>query len=1015
MLAFCGLTTLSAAAPIAAPIAVPARPGAWAAIEQQFHEIPMEARRLTGPLFWLHGDDKETPERLRLFLDKVVEGGNGSFCAESRPHSDWLGPRWWTDLDVCLQHAKQNDMKMWIFDDAWWPSQTMGKRVPEQYMAKRVNAADQTVTGPVRLEEAADTADHFVALLAGRDTGDGIDGGSLVDLMPLVKDGKVAWDVPEGNWKIMRFGWEIAPVSLQNGQPTLDGASKDCVDWFMNTVYQPHQDHFKEDFGKTIIGFFYDEPETQGDWGTELNATFAARGMDWKKALVAWKFTLAGGEQTAAKYAYYDALFETWGRTLYGAMTRWCESWGGQSIGHFMEHEFLYLNHGLGAGNLFQMQKYSSMGGMDLVVGQLHPGQKRADMFQMPKMASSISHVYAKKDDITMCEIFGAYGQKLSYPEMKWLADQHQVRGVNFMITHSFNPRAPQDTDCPPYFYNEDQEPRWPLYRVWADYNNRLRLLLSGGRHVCPVAQLFCGNSKHVGKAVLPEEMSTALQDALYDSDWLPYDVFDKDVKVADRQLALHNERYRALVVPPVEAIPWETLAKVRDFFNAGGVVLAHGFLPSQSATLGKTAADIAALCSEIWGDAPAPGTDPRRTGAAGGKSYFLSEKAGPAEVAAALANAAVPPVLEVASGQTDGWLHALERVKEDATVYFVCNQDLEHGTKTFRLVAKAVGVPERWDPMRNMTEALPAAQRDNGRVEFELTLEPGESALVVFRTAVRTLPRRAAAGGVPGAASAPVNRTNPPPPAPPAGLNLEGCDWVWHPQEHGLSNAPAGTRAFKRMLDLPENAVVREARFMIAADNQFSLHVNGALTGASNGAAEAWRDPKEIDFKPGLKPGRNLLLIYATNTGPDRSPAGLIGAYRIELEDGAVIDGKIDDTWRVAPQISHNSWKVVEKAAPFGGGPWAAAGGGVPAPKADPFEGTADWAAAPDSARERVMIVMDGVKEGVRVQINGQEAGGCIGAPFMLDVTRLVKAGSNTVRIEPFAPGTVKLAVYPR
>ena len=34
-------------------------------LEEQFRELPMEARRLTGPLFWLHGDENETKQRLR--------------------------------------------------------------------------------------------------------------------------------------------------------------------------------------------------------------------------------------------------------------------------------------------------------------------------------------------------------------------------------------------------------------------------------------------------------------------------------------------------------------------------------------------------------------------------------------------------------------------------------------------------------------------------------------------------------------------------------------------------------------------------------------------------------------------------------------------------------------------------------------------------------------------------------------------------------------------------------------
>ena len=41
------------------------------------------------------------------------------------------------------------------------------------------------------------------------------------------------------------------------------------------------------------------------------------------------------------------------------------------------------------------------------------------------------------------------------------------------------------------------------------------------------------------------------------------------------------------LVVPPVEVIPYATLAKVKEFFDAGGVVIGYGFLPTKSATLG--------------------------------------------------------------------------------------------------------------------------------------------------------------------------------------------------------------------------------------------------------------------------------------------------------------------------------------------------------------------------------------------------------------------------------------------
>jgi len=138
----------------------------------------------------------------------------------------------------------------------------------------------------------------------------------------------------------------------------------------------------------------------------------------------------------------------------------------------------------------------------------------------------------------------------------------HASFGRQLHDPHSFNPRAPFDIDCPPYFYNGGYEPRWPLYRVYANYASRLSLMLSGGRHVCPVAILCGGNTFQVGKAVAPDDMTTALQNVQFDSDWLPFDVFERDASLDGKEVRLHDERYQVLIVPPVEVIPYGTLAK---------------------------------------------------------------------------------------------------------------------------------------------------------------------------------------------------------------------------------------------------------------------------------------------------------------------------------------------------------------------------------------------------------------------------------------------------------------------
>jgi hypothetical protein len=117
-------------------------------LEGQFRDLPIEARRLTGPLFWLHGD--ESKERLEFYVQKIAEGGNGTFTAESRPHNDWLGEGWYRDLQICLDAAKKNNLTMWIFDEQWWPSQMVAGRVPPQFGCKTMEAAEENITGPAK-------------------------------------------------------------------------------------------------------------------------------------------------------------------------------------------------------------------------------------------------------------------------------------------------------------------------------------------------------------------------------------------------------------------------------------------------------------------------------------------------------------------------------------------------------------------------------------------------------------------------------------------------------------------------------------------------------------------------------------------------------------------------------------------------------------------------------------------------------------------------------------------------
>jgi hypothetical protein len=487
--------------------------------------------------------------------------------------------------------------------------------------------------------------------------------------------------------------------------------------------------------------------------------------------------------------------------------------------------------------------------------------------------------------------------------------------------------------------------------------------------------------------------------------------------------------------------IPYATLAKARQFFEAGGVVVGYGFLPTKSATIGRTSADIAALREAIWGGAANPGTSVCKTSAAGGRSYLLPQKPTSEQVRQALAaDAKIHPTLEVVRGETSNWLHVLHRVKAGRDVFLVCNQDHKGAARDFRFRLAAQGVPECWDAMRNEITAVPY-RRAGRSVEVDLTLEPLESVLLVFRERERALPKRLTADAKPVREPIAVARVTVPPAdrageeEPASGPPLAGCSWVWYPEGNPAASAPPGSRYFRKAVSLAAGRSVKRATFHATADNDFVLYVNGERAGASGGGADNWRNLKKIDVTKRLRAGGNLLAVRAINTSDAANPAGLIGCLLVEFRQGAPVRVRIDRSWKAAnrehrdwekPGFDDAEWAQTKEVVRFGGGPWGRVGSGgggrggriTRSPvTADPFVGRCEVPAGLDLSRSRVCLEMDALspEEAARVTVNGAYAGGFIGRPFRLDVTKHLKTGPNTVEIAPFAPSSARLVVYAR
>jgi len=257
----------------------------------------------------------------------------------------------------------------------------------------------------------------------------------------------------------------------------------------------------------------------------------------------------------------------------------------------------------------------------------------------------------------------------------------------------------------------------------------------------------------------------------------------------------------------------------------------------------------------------------------------------------------------------------------------------------------------------------------------------------------------------------------------------VEQCRWVWYPEGNPAVSAPPGRRYFRKQIALPTDRRIKKATFVGTADNSFALFINAKPVESGDQVLDNWHVLANLDIAKYLQPGLNQLAIEAANATDQPNPAGLIGRFTVEFEQGQPLDVRLDTSWKASKDqqsrwreagFDDSKWTNAAEVARFGGGPWGRLSGRqltLSPVKADPFYGHCEVPATVDLAKSRMYLEMSDLapEAAARITVNDQYAGGLIGKPFRLDVTKQVRSGRNSVRIEPFAPHTAQLVCYPR
>jgi alpha-L-rhamnosidase len=171
--------------------------------------------------------------------------------------------------------------------------------------------------------------------------------------------------------------------------------------------------------------------------------------------------------------------------------------------------------------------------------------------------------------------------------------------------------------------------------------------------------------------------------------------------------------------------------------------------------------------------------------------------------------------------------------------------------------------------------------------------------------------------------------------------LDLEGSKWVWgHGAQPG--NQPAGKMFFRKVVQLPSGRTLKQATFLLTADDSFRLFINGHLAGQGS----TWKSLANPEITGRLQPGANAVGIEVTNGGSSPSPAGLLGRMIILFDSGEPMVVPIDASWRTSREAGErwawtdydaSAWTAAAEIASFGDQPWGkiagAAAGMEPAP----------------------------------------------------------------------------------
>ena len=685
----------------------------------------------------------------------------------------YLSDEWLEMARHAVQKARELDMEVaFTFGPGW---SFGGRWVPPDQRSKVLAPAWVDVAGPGAFDAeppkyiAPDTVralkpepgpdeDRIVAVIAAKRKGDGLEGNTAIDLTRFLKDGRLRWEIPEGEWRVMAF--RIKYTGQQN-QAQNEEQPPWVVDHMSKKAMEAYCDHLGgvlyralgREFGRTIDSFFCDSfeilplPNTLL-WSNDTLEGFKRRkGYDLAPYLPAIWFDI-GDLTPKIRYDINEYLHELGLETAFRTFVDWCAAHNVQARiqPHYRFTEELI--QGAGAATRPETEVTTV----------------RFEVVTDPRKATAAgAHFYGR--EIVSAEAYTFIHIEhymTTLAEMKIAADAFLRDGVTqfYDVGYLYSPEmevAPsRDLEWANGIFHWNTW--WRYYHHLTGYNSRCCFLLRQGSFVADVLlyspQATVWTQKvlfGMDRRVMPYgNLGKTLVANGYDFDPVNDDVLENHARIENGCIRVRDLCYRVVILPNIQALPVTTLEFLARFVRMGGALIALDGLPSSSVGMRDASANdrkVREIVKELFG------SEMLGRAHGNGHTWYLPEyKVGqlvfgpgpvpyrttpPLDAAQSrlleILHQRVPPDFALeGDAQSDG-LTFIHRRVGDLEIYFVTNLQPKRSRMAvrFRVSGKR---PENWDPMSGQITPILHYRPTNSGVEVPLDLAQWGSTFIVFR-----------------------------------------------------------------------------------------------------------------------------------------------------------------------------------------------------------------------------------------------------------------------------------------